>query len=102
MAVNIIKKNKGIKGTNIIEHHRNPSGRINKIYWLLSESKRDINKIHELVCNIIMSGYDMISSWLVAECIAVDMVYFGIFDYYEYVDFLYSKKYNEKKKRKYH
>lgn len=33
MAVNIIKEYKGVKETNIIEHHRNPSGQHNKVKW---------------------------------------------------------------------
>ena len=67
MAVNIIKE----RGTNIIEYHRNPSGQNNKVKWLLEQSHRDINKIHEIVSKIVMSGYDMISSWTVAEMIAI-------------------------------
>ena len=77
MAVNIIKENQGIKGTNIIEHHRNPSGQNNKVKWLLKQSHRDINEIHNIVSKITMSGYDMISSWIVAEMIAVDVVKYG-------------------------
>lgn len=30
-------------------HHRNPSGFINKIKWLLMESKGDITKLHHIV-----------------------------------------------------
>ena len=85
MAVNIIKKHKGIKGTNIIEHHKNPSGQNNKIKWLLEQSHRDINKIHEIVSNVVMSGYDMISSWIVAEMIAIDIVKYGFKNRHEYI-----------------
>ena len=55
------------------EHHRNPSGQHNKIKWLLEQSHRDINKIHEIVSKIVMGGYDMISSWIVAEMIASEI-----------------------------
>lgn len=85
MAVNIIKEHKGIKGTNIIEHHKNPSGQNNKIKWLLKQSHRNIDKIHEIVSKITMSGYDMISSWVVAEMIAIDIVKCGFKDRHEYL-----------------
>lgn len=98
MAVNIIKKNPGIKGTNIIEHHRNPSGQNNKIKWLLKQSHRDIDEIHNIVSKIVMSGYDMISSWLVAEMIAIDIVKYGFKDRHEYLNALRNKKiYNKEK-----
>lgn len=92
MAVNIIKEHKGIKRTNIIEHHRNPSGQHNKIKWLLEQSHRDINKIHEIVSNVVASGYDMISSWIVAEMIAIDIVKYGFKDRHEYLTALRKGK----------
>ena len=98
MAVNIIRKNQGIRGTNIIEHHRNPAGQNNKIKWLLKQSHRDINNIHKIVSEITMSGYDMISSWLVAEMIAIDIVKYGFKDRHEYLNALRNKKiYNKEK-----
>jgi len=98
MAVNIIKENQGIKGTNIIEHHRNPSGQNNKVKWLLKWSHKDIDEIHNIVSEIAMSGYDMISSWIVAEMIAVDVVKYGFKGRDEYVDALRNKKiYNKGK-----
>lgn len=99
MAVNIIKKHKGIRGTNIIEHHRNPSGQNNKVKWLLEQSHRNINKIHEIVSNVVASGYDMISSWIVAEMIAIDIVKYGFKDKHEYMTALREGKiYNKENK----
>lgn len=92
MAVNIIKKNQGIKGTNIIEHHKNPSGQNNKVKWLLKQSHRNIDEIHNIVSKIIMSGYDMISSWLVAEMIAIDIVKYEFKDKHEYITALIKGK----------
>lgn len=98
MAVNIIKR-QGIKGTNLIEHHINPSGQNNKIKWLLKQSHRDINKIHEIVSNVVASGYDMISSWIVAEMIAIDIVKYGFKDRHEYLTALRKGKiYNKENK----
>ena len=88
MAVNIIKEHKGIKGTNIIEHHKNPSGQNNKVKWLLEQSHRNIDKIHNIVSKIVMSGYDMISSWIIAEMIAIDIVKYGFKDRHEYISAL--------------
>lgn len=99
MAVNIIKEHKGIKGTNIIEHHRNPSGQNNKVKWLLEQSHRNIDKIHEIVSKIVMSDYDMISSWIVAEMIAIDIVKYGFKDRHGYVTALREEKiYNKENK----
>ena len=95
MAVNIIKE----RGTNIIEHHRNPSGQNNKVKWLLEQSHRDINKIHEIVLNVVAIGYDMISSWTVAEMIAIDIVKYGFKDRHEYITALREGKiYNKRNK----
>lgn len=53
MAVTIIKPYTTTLGKrNYLEHHRNPSGTINKAKWLLSKSKRDINKLNSLICSI--------------------------------------------------
>lgn len=53
MAVTIIKPYTTTFGKrNYLEHHRNPSGTINKAKWLLSKSKRDINKLNSLICSI--------------------------------------------------
>lgn len=99
MAVNIIKEYKGIKETNIIEHHRNPSGQHNKVKWLLEQSHRDINKIHEIVLNVVASGYDMISSWIVAEMMAIDIVKYGFKNRHEYLTALKEGKiYNKEDK----
>ena len=92
MAVNIIKEYKGVKGTNIIEHHKNPSGQHNKVKWLLKQSHRNIDEIHNIVSKITMSGYDMISSWLVAEMMAIDIVKYGFKDRHEYVTALREGK----------
>ena len=92
MAVNIIKEHKDIRGTNIIEHHRNPSGQHNKVKWLLKQSHRNIDKIHEIVSKIVMSGYDMISSWLVAEMITIDIVKYEFKDRHEYLTALRERK----------
>ena len=98
MAVNIIRR-QGIKGTNIIKHHRNPSGQHNKIKWLLEQSHRDINEIHNIVSSIVMSGYEMISSWIVAEMIAIDIVKYGFKDRHEYLTALRERKiYNKENK----
>lgn len=99
MAINIIKEHKGIKETNIIEHHRNPSGQNNKVKWLLEQSHRNIDKIHEIVSAIVMSGYDMISSWIVAEMIAIDIVKYGFKNRHEYLTALREGKiYNKENK----
>lgn len=53
MAVNIMNR-KFPK----LEHHRNPSGCFNKANWLLEQSKRNQNKVHELVTSrILIQGY---------------------------------------------
>jgi len=52
MAVTIIKPYATSPKRNYLEHHRNPSGTINKAKWLLSKSKKDINKLNSLVCSI--------------------------------------------------
>ena len=99
MAVNIIKEHNGIRETNIIEHHRNPSGQNNKVKWLLEQSHRNIDKIHEIVSKIVMSGYDMISSWTVAEMLAIDIVKYGFKDRHEYLTALRERKiYNKENK----
>ncbi len=85
MAVNI-------KETNIIEHHRNPSGQNNKLKWLLEQSHRNIDEIHNIVSKIVMSGYNMISSWVVAEMMAIDIVKYGFKDRHEYVTALREGK----------
>lgn len=85
MAVNIIKEQKGVRGTNIIEHHRNPSGQNNKVKWLLKQSHRNIDEIHNIVSKIVLSGYDMISSWIVAEMMAIDIVKYSFKDGREYL-----------------
>ena len=92
MAVNIIKEHKGVKGTNIIEHHKNPSGQHNKVKWLLKQSHRNIDEIHNIVSKITMNGYDMISSWLVAEMMAIDIVKYEFKDRHEYVTALREGK----------
>jgi hypothetical protein len=78
MAVNIIKEKAGIHGTCLIEHHRNPSGVINKSRWLLEKSKRNPNVIHEIVASrLIISGYSEWKSWLHAESLAICTVVLG-------------------------
>jgi len=99
MAVSIIKRKQGMRGTNILEHHKNPSGQNNKVKWLLKQSHRDINEIHKIVSNIVVSGYDMISSWVVAEMIAIDIVKYGFKDRHEYMTALREGKiYNKENK----
>ena len=88
MAVSIVKRGH----MNTLEHHRNPSGQHNKIKWLLEQSHRDINKIPEIVSRIAMSGYDMISSWVVAEMIAIDICKYGFKDRHEYLTALRNKE----------
>lgn len=39
--------------TGKIEHHRNPSGTINKANWLVIESKRDVTRLHKVYDSII-------------------------------------------------
>lgn len=85
MAVNIIKEHEGIRGTNIIEHHRNPSGRNNKAKWLLEQSHRDINKINEIMSKVVMDDYDMFSSWVIAKMMAVEIMKYGFKDKHEYI-----------------
>ena len=80
------------------EHHRNPSGQNNKIKWLLEQSHRDINEIHNIVSRIAMSGYTMTSSWVVAEMIAIDICKYGFKDRHEYLTALREGKiYNKEK-----
>jgi hypothetical protein len=73
MAVTIIKPYKTTFGKrNYLEHHRNPSGTINKAKWLLSKSERDINKFNSLVCSIeagVLSSFEE-KSWLAAISMA--------------------------------
>lgn len=52
MAVTIFKPYTTSPKRNYLEHHRNPSGTINKAKWLLSKSERDINKLNSLICSI--------------------------------------------------
>ena len=74
MAVNIMNR-KFPK----LEHHRNPSGCFNKANWLLKQSKRNQNKVHELVTSrILMTNYKMWKSWLTAEIIAVAVIRFNL------------------------
>ena len=69
MAVTIIKSYTTTFGKrNYLEHHRNPSGTINKAKWLLSKSKRDINQLNSLIC-LIEAGLPLSferKSWQVA------------------------------------
>ena len=98
MAVNIVHCDGLDYRMNRIEHHRNPSGQHNKIKWLLEQSGRDINQIHRIVNNVVMSGYDMISSWVVAEMIAVDICKYRFKDHHEYSAALREGKiYNKEK-----
>ena len=89
MAVTIVRQ---YRFHSFLEHHRNPSGQNNKVKWLLEQSHRDINKIHEIVSNVIVSGYDMISSWIVAEMMAIDIVKYDFKDRHEYVTALREGK----------
>lgn len=69
MAVTIIEPYTTTFGKrNKLEHHRNPSGTINKAKWLLSESKRNHNKLNKLVESIELGpvGSLMKKSWLAA------------------------------------
>lgn len=62
-----------------LEHHRNPSGCFNKANWLLEQSKRNQNKVHELVTSrILKTDYKMWKSWLTAENIAVAVIRFNL------------------------
>ena len=64
MAVTVFRNGKE-------EHHRNPSGMLNKANWLVVQSKRDVTKVHELVRhNILMKDYKMLKSWRDAELVA--------------------------------
>lgn len=68
MAVTIIKPYATSPKRNYLEHHRNPSGTINKAKWLLSRSERDINKFNSLICSIeagVLSSFEE-KSWLAA------------------------------------
>ena len=61
MAVTIIQKHKGINGTNLLEHHRNPSGRHNKCKWLLSKAGWNLRKLND-VFYIVCTGNE-IDNW---------------------------------------
>lgn len=96
MAVTIVRQ---YKFHSLLEHHRNPSGQNNKVKWLLEQSHRNVDKIHEIVSKIVMSGYDMISSWVVAEAIAIDIVRYGFKNTREYLNALREGKiYNKENK----
>ena len=98
MAVNIVCSDGLDYRINRLEHHRNPSGQHNKIKWLLEQSHRDINEIHNIVSHIAMSGYTMISSWVVAEMVAIDICKYGFKDCHEYLTALREHKiYNKEK-----
>lgn len=63
----------------------------------MEQSHRNIDKIHNIVSRIVMSDYAMISSWLVAEMMAVDIVKYGFKDRHEYVTALRKGKiYNKR------
>ena len=99
MAVNIVCSDGLDYRINRLEHHRNPSGQHNKIKWLLEQSGRDINQIHRIVNSIPMAGYDMISSWIVAEMIAINISKYGYKDRHEYLTALREGKiYNKENK----
>lgn len=85
MALNIvttlnitIQLDKPTRLTRSLKHHRNPSGFMNKVRWLLSESKRDLNELKSLKNKIInpntngITDYD--NSWRTAFHIAECMI----------------------------
>lgn len=54
-------------------------GLLTKANWLLEQSKRNQNKVHELVVTrILMTDYKMWKSWLTAENIAVAVIRFNL------------------------
>ena len=55
-------------------HHRNPSGFINKIKYLLSESKRDISKLHHIVDYEIDYSNSNCLNWQNAASIAFKII----------------------------
>lgn len=54
---------KGRNGTNILDHHRNPSGFRNKVAWLLSKSNRDVNALRELFFGKVCKGPEKSKMW---------------------------------------
>lgn len=65
MAVIVREKSKFI-------HHNSPSGTINKAKWLLSESKRDLEKLYILLAKLQTDYFcsDSRKSWLAAQYMA--------------------------------
>lgn len=55
-------------------HHRNPSGFINKIKYLLSESKRDISKLHHIIDYEIDYSNSNYLNWQNAASIAFKII----------------------------
>ena len=77
MAVTFVNPNTGK-----IEHHRNPSGTINKANWLVIESKRDVTRLRKIYDSIIarLPINDIISrqSWGAAYAMSIICINFCI------------------------
>lgn len=63
MALNLVKKGAGKNGTNVLVHHRNPSGFRNKVNWLMSESLREPDKMRELFHDFVYKGPERSEMW---------------------------------------
>jgi hypothetical protein len=94
--------------TGKIEHHRNPSGTINKANWLVIESKRDVIRLRKIYDSIVnrLPINDIITrqSWGAAYTMAVYSMYMhfdhprvlynqGNTKYKRLLDISWSKKY---------
>ena len=55
-------------------HHRNPSGFNNKINWLLTESKRDITKLHHIIDYEIDYSNSNCLNWQNAASVAFKII----------------------------
>ena len=88
--------------TRSVKHHRNPSGFMNKVRWLLSESKRDLNELNSLRNRIIYpdgngrTDYDY--SWYTAFHIAERMIITNESDVREYLNKVMEHSYHKDEK----
>lgn len=68
--------------TGKIEHHRNPSGTINKANWLVIESKRDFTRLRKIYDSIVsrLPINDIITrqSWGAAYTMSINCINFCI------------------------
>ena len=92
MAVNVLHINKGINNTNIIEHHRNPSGINNKTSWLLEQSHRDAKILLGLFGKIILADVQSAISWCTACTKALQIINLDLKDVSELNKYLKSNQ----------